>query len=50
MWAILQEYDEGEYDKYDAVLANTSEEHLKEKTNDISDVLDILILDLSTNK
>ena len=48
MWAILQEYDEGEYDKYDAVLANTSEEHLKEKTNDISDVLDILMQDLST--
>ena len=50
MWAILKEDDEEEYDKYDEVLANTSEEDLNDKTDDISHVLDILIQDLTINK
>ena len=47
-WAVIREDEEGEeYDKYDEVLATTSEEHLQDKVNDISIVLDILVQDLN---
>ena len=35
-WAIIREQEEGEeFDKYDEILATTSEEHLQEKVNEL---------------
>jgi hypothetical protein len=45
---VIREEEEGEeYDKYDEVLASATEDHLQEKTESISLVLDILIRDLN---
>jgi hypothetical protein len=47
-WGVIREEEEGEeYDKYDEVLASATEDHLQEKTESISLVLDILIRDLN---
>lgn len=47
-WAIIKEEEDGEiYDKYDEILATTSEEYLQEKTNEISSVIDLIIQDLN---
>ena len=47
-WAVIREEEDGEeYDKYDEIMATTSEEHLQERANEVSSVLDLLIQDLN---
>jgi hypothetical protein len=46
-WAVIssEDADGDEYQRYDELMATTSEEHLQEKVNKVMQVLDFLIIE-----